>query len=59
MARINQPLRMEKSFPRFEKSDGNHHKGAMHSPPICDKTLRRPIKGGETFSGRGAIPHRR
>ncbi|WP_236177876.1 MULTISPECIES: hypothetical protein [Pseudomonas] len=23
------------------------------------KTLRRPIKGGETFSGRGAIPHRR
>jgi hypothetical protein len=46
LAQENAPL-------AFKKSDGNHHKGAMHRSPICDKNAAPPEKGRQKRSQGG------
>ncbi|MFJ4196866.1 hypothetical protein [Pseudomonas sp. NPDC089534] len=59
MARINQPLGKEKSPLEAKNSMAIITKAQCIAKGTVLQTLRRPTKGGTTFSGRGAIPHRR
>ncbi|CAI8777622.1 hypothetical protein EMIT0215P_170076 [Pseudomonas serboccidentalis] len=37
----------------FKKTDDNHHNGAMHRSPICDKNAAPPEKGRQKRSQGG------
>jgi hypothetical protein len=59
MAGNNQATTVEKPESGVEKSDENYPKGAMRLARICVKNSPPAKNCGQTFSGRGAIPHRR